>query len=196
LSQLPAYDERELCIRIADGDEQAFAEVYYKYVALLFPYLSSLTKSESAAEEIIQNSMLRIWLNRDKLVEIENLRGWIFRIASNEAKNHFKKVATFNRVKDNYEDELMRPSVSTDTENTAFEIKRIVGNAIDRLSPQRKKIYKLNREDGMKVSEIAEALGLSPETVKKHLYTALEQIREELKQNGYTLSVFLLLLLF
>ena len=79
------YSEKDVLMRVADGDETAFKLVFELYGKLLYPFLYRTVKSSAVAEELIQEVMLRVWLNRDKLPGIDYPRQWIFKIASNLA---------------------------------------------------------------------------------------------------------------
>jgi len=70
-------DERKLIEKIVEGDEQAFSVLFFKYLPVLHIFAAKFTKSEDAAEEIIQDSFLRVWLNRDKLVEVDNVKAFV-----------------------------------------------------------------------------------------------------------------------
>ncbi|MBA3675759.1 MAG: sigma-70 family RNA polymerase sigma factor [Chitinophagaceae bacterium] len=71
---------------------------------------------------------------------------------------------------------------------------KLVNEAIDQLSPQRKKVFILSREQGLSQAEIAEQLDLSPSTVNNHLTEALRSVKEYLQKTpGTSLAVLLLL---
>lgn len=170
--------------------------MYFRYVALLHPYVLGLLKSEALAEEIVQESMMRVWMNRDKLEEISHPKAWIFRIAANECYNHFRKKLV---------EEKALPRIISEREQEQEvggdflrfrEIKKAISEAVEKLSPQRKLVYKLSREEGLKNHEIAEKLNLAEPTIKKTLQVALEQIRTELIKNGYTISFISIFLKF
>src|SRR5258706_4910255 len=85
-------EEEELKRRIAEGDEGAFARLFHQYYNLLRPFVWKFTRRETDAEEILQETFIRVWLNRDKITGIENLRGWIFTIASRICLTHIRKT--------------------------------------------------------------------------------------------------------
>ena len=185
-----SYSDKQLFALIADGDENAFATIYYKYVSYLYSYVLGFTKSQSAAQEIIQDSLLRVWLNRDKMPEIDSPKNWIFRIAANECNNFLRREGLKTKVLHEVTSrEAQRPESS---EITFREINGVIQKAVNNLSPQRKLVYQLNRVQGLKTKEIAEQLGLAHDTVKKHLQIALQQIREELTKQGYAPIVLLI----
>lgn len=185
MSLLTSYHEKELLLLISQGDEQAFEQLFNQYVPLLQPYLLELLKSAPAAEDAIQNTFIRIWLQRDKLTEVEFPRTWISRIAINECLNMLRRKQTEKKALDKWQETAPTQSgIETDTQY--HQTKQLVQQAVERLSPQRRKIYEMSRLQGRSVSEIAEELGLSVQTVKNTIGISLEQIREHLKTNGIT----------
>jgi RNA polymerase sigma-70 factor (ECF subfamily) len=184
-------DEKELFLQIADGSEPAFRELYYSYGRLLSPFLVRLAGSQDLADEIIQEVFLRVWLYRDKLPGVEHPRAWLFQIASNQAHTWLAKSLKAEMAEVRHQG---RP-VTADTPAeilTINEIKRVIRKAVEELPAQRKRIYLLHREQGMKAGEIAEILGISISTVKNSLLSAAQNIREKVVQAGYWVPLLLL----
>lgn len=189
--------EKELCKRIADGDEAAFASLFNRYYPLLRPFILKLTHSADKTEEMLQETFMRVWLSRDQLPEIENLQAWIFTIASRQCLqairtelNHRKKLAALQSRETGRE-------ANTPLESTQLaEISRLVSEAVNNMPPQRQRIYRMSREQGLKPAAIAEALSLSVATVKNALVAALKDIRHHLAAAGHTIGLLYLLVMF
>lgn len=178
-------NEKDLFLRIAEGDESAFRELYRWYGRLLFPFLTKLTDSQDTADEIIQEVFLRIWLYRDKLPTIDHPRAWIFQIGSNQAHTWLKKNMRAAKAIRLHQDGHTTTDSSVEISLTVNAIRTLVKQAIEELSPQRKRIYLLQREHGMKAAEIASQLGVSVSTVKNTLLAAAKAIREKVEKAGY-----------
>ena len=181
--------EKQLFISLAEGNEAAFRELFHLYMPQLYPMILKVTKIENGAEDILQETFLKVWINRDKLAEIENPRAWILRIAYFQAFTFLRKKAVhqkaMNRLTDNAQLNLLR----SDTEETiAFSsLQTLVRQAVASLPGQPKKIYQLSRDEGLKISEIAEQLNLSEQTVKNTLSRSLKLIREYVVKAGHIL---------
>ena len=188
-----SYSDKELFLLIAEGDEKAFQSLFALYSKLLFPFLAQLTKSEFQSEEIIQETLLRIWIRRDQLPEIENPRSWTFRIASNLAYTWLSRKALEEKGLQRQEFQRDGEDWSGEESVALKELKGYLKNAIDMLPPQRKLIYQLSREGELSLDEIADQLKLSKSTVKNALLIATKAIREHLTKFGY---IWLLWLLF
>ncbi len=175
--------------RIAAGDEQAFSVLFLSYISVLQSFALKFTRSEHAAEEIIQDAFVRIWLNRDKLEHVENVKAYLYKYVSNECLSYIRKKSREEKVIDLFKNR------QTDSDNVTMdsiylnEINRIVRTAVTQLPDQRRKIYELSRGEGKTIPEIAELLKISPNTVKNALVIALKAIREHLNQHGIVLSL-------
>jgi RNA polymerase sigma-19 factor, ECF subfamily len=192
----PAHiDERELFLRIAEGDENAFRECYHHYGRLLFPFLFRFTRSEPMAEDLVQETLLRVWLRRDQLVAIEHPRAWVFRIASNLALTWLERQGVQQRVL------AAVGTESADTSDpqeilTVRAIRQVVLEAVAEMPERRRMIYQLHRQEGLKTSEIASRLGVTESTVRNTLMAAIRYVREQVEKAGYTLPLWLILLFF
>jgi RNA polymerase sigma-70 factor (ECF subfamily) len=71
------------------------------------------------------------------------------------------------------------------------ELDRLVQKAVQNLPPKRRQVYLMQRVNKMKIAEVAEALNISPNTVKNTTVAAVQDIREYLKAHGITLSLYL-----
>jgi RNA polymerase sigma factor (sigma-70 family) len=188
------YNEQALFIRISEGDEAAFSVCYAEYGRELMPFLIRLAGSADIAEEIVQEVFLKIWLHRDRLAVVDNPRNWIFRVAANTGRNWLKKQMT-----DRQKMRLLPPSPHGPADVPADQvdlkaIAAVVQRTILSFPQQRRRIYQLSREEGLKPSEIAARLDLSVSTVKNTLLSALKTIRDNIEESGLW-GTFLLLFL-
>lgn len=188
---IPPGNEKELFLQVAEGNEKAFEILFNTFLPKLYPFIIKFTRSETAAQEIVQETFIRVWLSRDKLSEIENPGGWLFKVVSNECYSYLRKSVLNNKF---YNPITTEPEpVNTTHESFALkELSRLIGEAVDQLPAQRKKIYRLSRDEGKSIPEIAALLHISPNTVKNALVASLKFIREYLVKYGV---IFFLMLL-
>lgn len=190
-SEFPA--DPSLFSRIAAGDEDAFAAFYRHLVPQLRPFIFSITHSDQLVDEVIQESFLRFWLNRDKLPGLNDPKAWLFRITGNVCYSLFQRSLTEKKMLDRVELQ------STHAHSDTFDLiqlnflKTALQQGVQQLSPQRRKIYCLNREQGLSPDEIAGQLNLSVQTVRNTLSASLEFLRDHLSRQGYTISVLAVL---
>jgi len=183
VTQTAPYNEKELLLRVSTGDESAFAVLFAHHRDQLFGYLLKITKSRDMAEEIVSDVFLKLWVGRELLVNIENLGGFLHKVAHNKAMDFFKTTARQARLQQQYALRLDRLG-----DKDSFEVleeqecRRIVLEAVNQLPPQRQLIYKMSREQGLTHEQIATALNLSRHTIKNAIIAANRSISEHLQQ--------------
>jgi RNA polymerase sigma-70 factor (family 1) len=177
LSFQPAHNENELLKLIADGDKNAFTQLYNNYRNKIYSIAFELTESAAMAEEIVQDVFLKIWVKRTTLDEVTHFRAYLFTLTRNYVFTALKRIARKETVEVNAIQG--EPLYYHDTENRVLnnEYTRILQAAIDRLPEQQRQVYNLIKNEGLKREEAAAALRLSPETVKTHLAQAMRSIR-------------------
>jgi RNA polymerase sigma-70 factor (family 1) len=184
-ASLTQADDKTLFLLIAGGDESAFAILFQRYGPKLHSYLSRITRSEAAGEELVQNTFIRIWVGRCKLPDIQSPRSWIYRVASNEAYSYLRKAALYHRTLEQLASPGTAEPSDPNSDNILYrDLKKAIVEAIDILPDRRREIYRLSREQGLKQQQIADQLGISLSTVKTTLAEAAASIREFLIQRG------------
>lgn len=178
------YNEQELFSQLSQGDQNAFTRIFHFYSRRLYPWLLKKTKDAEAAEEIMQDTFLKLWINRERLAGMDNPEGYIYKIAANGMLDHFRKLAMEHKILNRFKHGNTN-AVDTSAQGIIDlrETQKIIDQAVYRLPQQRKLIYTM-RQDGMSYDEIAAKLGLSANTVKNQLITAGKFIRGYLKENG------------
>jgi RNA polymerase sigma-70 factor (family 1) len=183
------HNETALLHQIAQGDESAFATLFHAYLGNLQPFIMKLTRSLPDTEEILQETFIRLWLNRDKLEGIQNPHAWIYTIASNECYKYLRKKIT---QRDGLSTMGHSGNIREEDQSTLHaiqlnEVNRMISEAVGQLPFQRRRIYRMSRDEGMKIPEIASTLRISPNTVKNALVSALGFIRKYLAAQGHEL---------
>lgn len=173
--------------------EDSFKRLFDRYKNRLYGYVLAISHSSFAAEEITQEVFIKLWLCRDILHEVDNLDGYIFTIARNRTLNYFRKAANDSRLLRALQEQVTPPPNNVEERATVTEYDQMLRDALARLSPQRRLVYQLSRDNGLNHEEIAQQLHLSRNTVKNHMVEALRFIRHYLGQH---LSLLLLLFFF
>jgi RNA polymerase sigma-70 factor (ECF subfamily) len=185
--------EKELLRRVSEGDEAAFKEIYQWYDRLLRPFLLELTKSEESTGDLVQETMMRIWLYRDRLHNLEHPRAYIYRIAGNRAFSWLRKQVNHAHLSETMPQHEPQEAAVAEASLSLQALSLALHKIIQSLPEQRRKIYLLSREQDIKPAEIARMLNISISTVNNTLYQSVKSIREELEKAGYILPLGLLL---
>lgn len=178
--------------RIANSDPQAFRELFNRWSPKVLGFSLKITRSESIAEEIVQDVFERIWQRRKGLESVDNFPAYLFTITRNHALNILKRLAAEEKAKMILADDLRRIQPETEELTIGHDYKGLLNQAIDCLPPQQKLVYNLCHREGMKYSEVAEKLRISHLTVKTHMQHALRSIRSRLAIVAKTMILLLL----
>lgn len=187
--------DRELLNLIAGGDQKAFNRLFDQYRDQLFHYLQKITKSNETAEEIVLDVFLKIWNGRPILTEIDNFEAFLFQVAKNKGLDFLRRVQR-NKLQ---QTELWKRLQATACVESADEkvlladITDTVKQAVEQLSPQRKIVYQLSREQGFTYEQIGKQLHLSTHTVRNHLAASLQIIRSHLQADSVVMLLVALL---
>ncbi len=181
MNQTCLNNEKDLLRRVAEGDETAFRSLYDHYRKKIYALGLFLTRSESSAEELVQDVFLKIWEKREYLREIDYFNAWLRTVARNTAINYLRTKAMEKL-------ELRRLPVSENdnrfTENAAAdrEYSALLQTAVGQLPLQQRKVYVLHRQQGLCHEAVAEKLDISVLTSKKYMKLALRSIRNFLER--------------
>ena len=181
--ELSAEQERELLEAVALGDRAAFARLYTFYVPKLQRFLYPFTnQNKEDAEEVIQDVFLKIWMKKETLIAIRSFDAYLFRMA----KNQLTDIRLSNRARETRTDQLSytaaQTSAAADEQVFYNEYLKSALSAIEKLSPQRRRIFEMRTDQEMSMDDIAKQLGISQSAVKKQLYEAIHTIKEHLRQ--------------
>ena len=169
---------------ISSKDEQAFKTLFDRYHSRLYQYLFNIVKSREVAEELVMDVFLKLWMAREMMPQIENLDGFLFRVAYNKSIDFFRAAAKDSKFSELLWERIQTPADSqADTPLLLQEFETKLREAIDLLPPQRKKIFNLSREEGLTHGQIAEELGISKNTVANTIVEARQFIKSHLARN-------------
>lgn len=171
------YNEKELLLLVAEGNENAFRQLFHCYKEKIYSVALRISKSQTSAEELLQDIFLIIWLKREHLSQIEDFDSYLFIVARNEAYRAFKRLATEKRIAEETIKSI--PLLHRETEETIAlnDYSNLLIKAIDKLPPQQKKVYALIKEQGYTREQAAQILQIGAETVKTHMERAMKTIR-------------------
>jgi RNA polymerase sigma-70 factor (family 1) len=166
-----------------------FNKMFNNYKGRIYAYILAITKSEYVAEEITQEIFIKLWVARENLGEIKNLDGYVFKIARNLSLNYLRKVAYNEKMSAELIRIAAKDSDSAETKLNLFDYNKLINQAVDGLSPQRRLVFKLSKEEELSYDEIAVQLKLSKNTVKNHHLTAVGIVRSFLIKNGISSAI-------
>lgn len=182
----------ELVLLLTQDDEAAFSELYVRYKDKLRYFCLSLLKSGEEADDIVQEIFIRIWESRSFINPDLSFSSFLYTLARNRILNYFRDADIDMKVKQILA--LKNPTEENIIESDMIyaEYKNMLYEAIETLSPQRKKIFNMSREENLSHKEIAAQLGISVNTVQEHISESLRSIKSYfLKHTDISLSLLM-----
>jgi RNA polymerase sigma-70 factor (family 1) len=173
--------------------DHSFKRLFDSYKNRLYGYVLAITRSHYTAEEITQEIFIKLWLCRDILHEVDNLDGYIFTMARNKTLNYLRKAAYDVKLLHHLQQQALPENNNVEERALLSEYDRLLRDALSLLSPQRRLVYQLSRDNGLNHDEIANQLHLSRNTVKNHMVEALRFIRRYLGEHGATTMILFFL---
>ncbi len=189
----PHYNEDELLRLIADGDENAFRDLFELYQPRLYSYLLRLTVSRQQSEDIVHDVFLKLWTQRGSLQNVTHFSAYLFRMARNKGYDGFRKLAKETLALSAFSSRPGEHIADPEERIIYKEATEFIRETVDKLTFQQRQVFLLSREQGLKQDEIARQMGISVLTVKRHLTNALNILRHEIALHypSYSTSLFL-----
>ena len=161
------------------GDEKAFENVFQQFYEVLCSHAYNLLRDGDDAEEMVQNVFVKFWNKKDHVIITTSLKSYLFQSVKNECLNFIKHKQV---VREHVTESLhAKPDAPSDTVVVA-ELQKKIEDVLEGIPPERKKIFLMNRNDGLKYREIAVKLNISIKTVENQMGKALKYLRSELAE--------------
>lgn len=178
-----------LLARLRDHNEHALRELLTRYFDRLAAFALSLVRSRDLAEEAVSNVFLQLWRRREALQISGTVRSYLFAAVGNQSLTLRKQLRRHQAVQlEDVPPPQLIDARRTETELVFREFQAEIEAVILRLPPQRQLIFRLNRLEGLRYSEIAAALGVSTHTVQNHMVQAIKQLAPDLPELRNNLS--------
>jgi len=169
--------------RLAGRDDKALEELYDRYSRLVFSVLLRITGQAELAEELLQETFLRLWRNAESYREARGeLRPWLVTVARNLAFDHRRTKVEQQRQREFHLEIVPAIPSGPPTEEIYARRERVrqVRQVIDTLPSRQQRVLHLAYFEGMSQLEIARTMDEPLGTVKTWVRTALHQLRDQL----------------
>ncbi|MBN8834619.1 MAG: hypothetical protein ABS68_00005 [Niastella sp. SCN 39-18] len=179
---------KELTYQISRYDDQtAYKALFFILFPSLQNFVFSILKSRVWAEEIASDLLMDVWMKRERLEEIENLKVYLFVSARHAAlarlkQEHKMDLFSLDDVEVEFISDYTHPGQATEFS----ELEYTIAKTVKELPPACQLIYKLAKEDRLKYKEIAQILDLSVKTIDNQLAIAIKRIAESIRVHKKT----------
>ncbi|MGW7454255.1 sigma-70 family RNA polymerase sigma factor [Streptomyces sp. NPDC054787] len=172
--------------RRGSTDEALIKSVHEEHGHALLAYATRLTGDRAAAEDVVQETLIRAWRHSEVLVNGKgSVRGWLLTVARNIITDRYRARAA---RPPEVSGASAPPPVEEDHADSVVDSMTVLG-ALDRLSPEHRDVLKELYYRQLSVAEAADSLGIPAGTVKSRSHYALKALRDVFKDDGFRDSV-------
>ncbi|UOE47742.1 sigma-70 family RNA polymerase sigma factor [Mucilaginibacter sp. SMC90] len=173
--------DKDLVFCLHSDDIAAFDILYQKYHQAIYRNIFKLTKDDDTARDILQDVFVALWEKRADINPDQSVSGWLFVLSFNKSISYLRKKVREAAVVNTL------PFIEMEADNGDLQLideqYYLLQQAIDQLSPQRKKVFTLCKLEGKSYEEAAEKLNLSKHTVKEYLGHAVVAVKNHIKEH-------------
>ncbi len=177
--------EKAYCLKVINGDEEAFTEIYTAYNVRLKRFIISYTNDNNLAEDVVQETFILLWEIREILNPEKSLLAFLLTIAKNKALNVLKKQKSSLSSHTKYQ-EIMFREMELNIQSLEYldphdlivkDLESVIRKTLSKLPSKTRDIFEMSRYSGIKNKDIAERLDISIKTVEYHLSKALCELK-------------------
>lgn len=167
----------ELILNIAKGDQDSFRKLYEETSSLVFGYALSILKDKQNAEDVMQDTFLKVYSNAGSYTAKGKPMAWILTIARNLSLMKFR-----GKVHEDIDDDQYHTAY--DVPHIHSENKMLVDYLLNKLSEEEREIVMLHAMSELKHREIADLMSLPLSTVLSKYNRAIAKLRSYMKEEG------------
>jgi len=176
MADIEQYSDLELVALIHSDDTTGLDELFRRYAHRLCDFAFQYVNDLEIAKELVSDLFLRLWMKRHQLVISSHVKSYLFTAVRNNCLNHLRTEQQHFEDLSTLENTSQGPHMEADQTLKAAEATLLVEHILKDLPPQRKRVFRMHRLEGMTYKEIAEILGLSENTVHRHMVAAIKQL--------------------
>lgn len=179
LGTLPSW--ATLLVRSRDGDTLAFEQLVRACERRVLTIAYQITGNMEDAQDVAQESFLRVYRSRDRFQEGRPFEAWLYRIVVNQARRSLSKRQRHRA--ESLDEEHAEPRTPAAAPGPGSGgLSDVITGLLDSLSPRLREVFVLRDLQGMETSEIARILSCTETTVRRHSSEGRIRIRQLLEQ--------------
>jgi RNA polymerase sigma-70 factor (ECF subfamily) len=175
--------------KLKKGDYDAYTLLMNDYYKNLCGYANLFTKDPSKSEDIVQNVFVKLWIYRKKIDSNIPIKRYLHKSVYNEFIDQYRK----NKSVISLEEKHLK-AINTVIDNNSFDIEKLmtrVNDEIEKLPEKCKRVFILNKKEGLTHDEIAEYLQISIKTVEGHITRAFKILNQKLGKKIKSILIIL-----
>ncbi len=188
MSSMPERSDEELMQALVGGDLDAYESLVGRYQARLFHFALRRVRDRSQAEDLVQETLLKLWRHRESFRHGSRLSTWLFALCLNACRDHWRRAkpeSSLERPEVAFAAELKRmgqPGFDALDLAQQHELSERLLQALEQLPPVSAQLLKQRSAEGLTLEEAGERLGLSPAAARAAASRAYKRLRAILKE--------------
>lgn len=164
-------------LALSKGSIKDFDTLFITYYPKVKLFLVSMLANEEEAEDLAQDTFMRLWQRKELLMNVSNLNAYIYQTVKHILYSSLERKKGILNTDIESAAELQS---TEEVEDIVYkhELEDIISKAIENMPPQRRQVFCMSRRQGLSTEEISQRLGISKRTVETHISMALATLRK------------------
>jgi RNA polymerase sigma-70 factor (ECF subfamily) len=188
-AELAQLRDEDLIIQVQHGNRRAFDEIVARYKGRLYSFILRMVKDPDLAEELTQETLIRVFLHAEKYREIAKFSTWVFTIATNLVRNKMRQRSRRPRFlsldpapdDDDMPLDPADPAADPSRQVEGAELGRLIADATSRIPEKYRVPFLLREIEQLSYEEIQQVTGLKLGTVRSRINRARTRFRQNIK---------------
>ncbi len=177
--------DKDILLKAKAGDLYAFEVILYFFEKNIFNYVLRIVKKTEDAQDVTQDTFIKVYKHRESIDIEKNIKTWIFTIATNTAYDFLRSKKRKNETS---LDQIREQGIETTNDLKSYYkdegIEYDIEKALEKINVVYKNALVLFFQQGFEYKEISVILDIPINTVKTHIMRGKEQLKEQLKSYG------------
>lgn len=174
---------------VADGSVRALEALIRRYERRLFNYLARMAGNHADADDLFQETFLRVYKHRKRYDRTARFKPWLYQIATNLCKDHHKYMRHRRHIPLDGDttdgapiaERIADPAANPSTQAELRDVREALESAVAALPEHQRAVFLMSRYEGLRYEEIADALGIPVGTVKSRMSKAVSAVMKEVE---------------
>lgn len=175
-------EDQDLVAAFIEGEDEAFEGLMAKYQQPLFYLVKAMVRDTEEAKDITQDAFIKAFNNLRKLKKRDQFKSWLFKIAVNRVRDHFRSKTE----KEEFDTSMESNLPSQEARCIQKDLKEKIKEEMYSLPSRQKEVFILRVFQDLDFKEIAQVLEIQVTTARAHFHFAVNKLRDQLRKRGVT----------
>jgi len=174
-------DELFLLDELKQGNKESFSLLFKRYYKDLVLFGGTFLVDKETCEDIVQQVFLKLWEDRETLFIKTSLKSYLLKSVQNACFDEIKHKSVVREHEDYVQSSSLSEYIDTENYILYSDLQKHLKEALEKIPPQYREPFEMNRFEGLKYIEITEKLNVSQRTIEERISKAIKLLRIHLK---------------